>query len=163
MAAASGVSALLPYAVNFSAVVLIVTVVAKKPLRKFVFQRHERIKDFVESSALAHRRAAERAEAAKRATAQLAAEAQKIKQADLDSAGREAAEILAGAEKEAARVRRDAERMMAVEAAEMEEKIRSRFLDQVISRVETKLQSGLRTDDHAKIVRRARSSIEVGV
>ncbi len=161
--AASGLHGMLPYAVNFSIVVTLVVVGARKPLKKFVFQRHGRIKDFVEDSARAHKRAVERAESAKRALSQLDVESRRIKDAELDSAKREAAEILSKAEDEAARVRKEAEMIMAAESTDQDEKVKEEFLNRVIARAESKLQGGLRSDDHAQIVRRARSSIEVGV
>ncbi|RYZ97742.1 MAG: hypothetical protein EOP11_21615, partial [Proteobacteria bacterium] len=72
--AAAHLHDVIPYAVNFSVVVVILAVVLKKPARKFIYQRHERMKDAFESATIAHQKAATRAEAARQAVAGLGQE-----------------------------------------------------------------------------------------
>ncbi len=154
---------LVPYFVNFAIVVAMVFFMARKPLRKFVYQRHERMRDAIEAAAVAHKKAAGRAEEAKRALTGLAGDERSILEREAASAEVEKKEILEKADAEARRVLREAERLAAVEQEEASDRVKGQFLDLVIGETESTLRRSLKKDDHSAILKRAQTSIEVGV
>lgn len=161
--AAKNLQEVVPYAVNFSVVVVFLAVVLRKPLRKFVYQRHERMKDAFESAAMAHKKAATRAEAARRAQAELPAEQDLILKRERDFAELERKEILQKGEAEAARVVAEAERLASSEQDEAAGAVKDKFLAMIVKDAEEGLRRGLKKDDHSAILKRAQNSIEVGV
>lgn len=154
---------LIPYFVNFAIVMAMVFAIARKPLRKFVYQRHERMRDAFEAAAIAHRKAAARAEAAKGALGSLASEERNILQRESSSAEAEKKEILEKAQAEAQRLLREADRMAGVEQDDASERVKGEFLNLVIAETESTLKRSLKKDDHSAILKRAQNSIEVGV
>lgn len=154
---------LVPYFVNFAIVVVMVFMIARKPLRKFVYQRHERMRDAIEAAAVAHRTAAARAEQARRSVGALASEEAAILQREAASAETEKKEIMEKGQAEAQRVLNEAERLAAVEHEEATERVKGQFLDLVIKETEDNLKRSLKKDDHSAILKRAQNSIEVGV
>ncbi len=154
---------LIPYAINFSIVIVLCVIMFRKPLQKFVYQRHERMRDAVESAAIAHQKASARAEAAKRSLAGISAEERTILSKEAAGADLEKKEILAKAQAEAQRVGREAERLANVEQEEATDRVKGAFLDLVVHATENSLRSGLKKDDHSAILKRAQNSIEVGV
>jgi F-type H+-transporting ATPase subunit b len=154
---------LIPYFINFAIVIALCVFMGRKPLRKFVYQRHERMRDAVESAAVAHQKASARAEAAKRALAAATQEEKSILQKEASSTELEKKEILDKAAAEAQRVSREAERLAGVEHEEASEKVKGAFLDLVVRETEESLKRGLKKDDHSAILKRAQNSIEVGV
>ena len=154
---------LIPYFVNFAVVVVMIFLIARKPLRKFVYQRHERMRDAIEAAAVAHRKAASRAEQAKRAVASLSSEEAAILQREAASAETEKKEIMDKAQAETQRVLKEADRLAAVEHDEASERVKGQFLDLVIRETEDTLKRSLKKDDHSAILKRAQNSIEVGV
>lgn len=154
---------LVPYFINFAIVLVMVFVMARKPLRKFVYQRHERMRDAIEAAAVAHRKAATRAEEAKRALSALPAEERNILQRETNSAEQEKKEILEKAQAESQRVLKEADRLVAVEQDEATDRVKGQFLDLVIRETEDNLKRSLKKDDHSAILKRAQNSIEVGV
>lgn len=161
--AAKNLQEVVPYAVNFSVVVVFLAAVLRKPLRKFVYQRHERMKDAFESAAIAHKKAADRAGAAKRAQAGLPAEQDSIRKRERDFAEQERKEILQKGEAEAARVVAEAERLASSEQDEAAGAVKEKFLAMIVKDAEESLRKGLKKDDHSAILKRAQNSIEVGV
>lgn len=154
---------LLPYFVNFAIVLALVVFMARKPLRKYVYQRHERMQDAFEAAAIAHKRAAERADVARRSLAALANEERALLQRESASAEQEKREIMEKAQAEALRVAKDAERLAGVEQDEAADRVKNQFLDLVVRETEESLKRGLKRDDHSAILKRAQNSIEVGV
>lgn len=154
---------LIPYAINFGIVVALIVAMGRKPLRKFVYQRHERMRDAVESAAIAHRKASSRAEAASRSLGAVAQEERAILQRESAGADQEKKEILEKAQAEAQRVTREAERLAGVEQEEATERVKEQFLNLVVRETELSLKRGLNKEDHSAIVKRAKNSIEVGV
>jgi F0F1-type ATP synthase membrane subunit b/b' len=152
----------LPYIVNFSIVVVLLFVVGHKPFQKFVFQRHERLKDFVEDSRKVFGTAQSRNTAISSKVSSLDREEREILDAELISARKDAEEVVAKGDAEAERILKDATKMAAAEAAEIEARVKAQFLDQVLNSVEGRLKEDLNRDDHKKIVQRAQSSIGVG-
>jgi F-type H+-transporting ATPase subunit b len=161
--AASGLRDVIPYAVNFSAVVVILAVITRKPLKKFLYQRHARMKDAVESAAIAHEKAKARMLAAKKNLDSAAAEEQLILSKERSQAEIEKSEILEKAKAESQRVVAEAERLAVFEQEEASEKVKQEFLDLVVREAESSLKNGLKRDDHQAILKRAQNSIEVGV
>ncbi len=154
---------LVPYFVNFAIVVAMIFAMARKPLRKFIYQRHERMRDAFEAAAIAHRKAAARADEARRALASLAGEEGGILQRESASAEVERKEILEKAQAEVQRVLKEAERLASVEQDEASERVKGQFLELVIRETEDTLRRSLKKDDHSAILKRAQNSIEVGV
>jgi F-type H+-transporting ATPase subunit b len=154
---------LIPYFINFAIVIVLCVVMFRKPIRKFVYQRHERMRDAVESASIAHRKASERAEAARKAMAAIGEEERALLAREAASAELERKEILEKAQAEAQRVAREAERLAGVEQEEASERVKGAFLDLVVRETEDSLRRGLKKDDHSAILKRAQNSIEVGV
>lgn len=153
---------LVPYFVNFAIVIVLLVFMTRKSLRKYVYQRHERMQDAFTAAAVAHQKAAERASAAKAAMAALANEERALLQREATSADQEKREILDKAQVESQRVARDAERLAGVEQDEASERVKGQFLNLVVQETEASLKRSLKRDDHTAILKRAQNSIEVG-
>lgn len=154
---------LIPYFVNFAIVVGLIVWYGRAPLRKFVYQRHERMRDAVEAAARAHKKATARAEAASRALAGVSAEEKSVLARDAVTVDQEKREILDKAQAEAVRVAREAERLAGAEQDEATDRVKGQFLDLVVHETEEVLKRNLKKEDHSAIFKRAQSSIEVGV
>jgi F0F1-type ATP synthase membrane subunit b/b' len=144
--AAQHIQDVVPYAVNFSIVVAILAVVVRKPARKYIYQRHERMKDAFESATIAHQKAATRAEAARKAIGTLGQEEAAVMTRERQYAEQEKADRLASHEQDDASGR-----------------VKEEFLNLVVAKAEESLRQNLKKDDHSAILKRAQSSIEVGV
>lgn len=153
----------IPYAVNFSIVVVILASVLRKPARKFLYQRHERMKDQIESAAIAHKKAEARVEVARRAMQQLASEEASLLEKERKYADQEKNEILTKAKAEVARVQHEADQLAQAEQEAALERVKGQFLREIVSGAEESLKRGLKRDDHTAILKRAQNSIEVGV
>ena len=154
---------LLPYAFNFTIVVVALYFMMRKPAKKFVYQRHEKMRDAVESAAAAHRKAQERSSAAKKALAAVESEERAISQREKAGAQQESKEIQDKAQADATRIAREAERLAGVEQEEATDRVKGQFLNLVVRETELSLKRGLNKEDHSAIVKRAKNSIEVGV
>jgi F-type H+-transporting ATPase subunit b len=154
---------IIPYAVNFAIVVALLFVMVRKPLRKHMYQRHERMRDSFESAAVAHKKAAARAEEAARKLAGLSGEEQGVLRRESSLAEQEKKEILEKAQAESQRILKEADRLASVEQDEASERVKEQFLDLVIHETEENLKRSLKKDDHSAILKRAQNSIEVGV
>ncbi|MGE3261414.1 MAG: hypothetical protein AB7K68_06525 [Bacteriovoracia bacterium] len=151
-----------PYLVNFTITIILLVFMTRKSLRRYVYQRHERMKDAVESAAIAHQKALARIEAAKKSVAAADSEEQKMSSSERGQAEQEKAEILLKSKAEAARLLSDADRLAASEREDAFEKVKEQFLDAVVQGAEQKLKQNLKKDDHSAIIKRAQNSIEVG-
>ena len=160
---ASEFEALVPYFVNFSLVVMGLVFAGRKPLRKFIYQRHERMRDLVESAAIAHKNASARERVAREALVGVLKEEAGLLLRESESAEQEKREILEKAGVEVKRVNGETERLVGVEQDEAVERVRERFLALVVQEAEDGLRKGLKRDDHSAILKRAQNSIEVGV
>lgn len=161
--AAKNIQDVVPYAVNFSVVVVFLAVMLRKPLRKFVYQRHERMKDSFEAAAMAHQKASSRASQARRALEGAVAEEDSILSRERQFAEQEKKEIQQKTDHESSRLLAEAERMAANEQDEALGSVKEKFLDMVVRETEDALRKGLKKDDHSAILKRAQNSIEVGV
>lgn len=161
--AAANIQEVVPYAVNFGIVVVILATVLRKPTRKFIYQRHERMKDAFESASIAHNKATARAEAARLAVSAAAKEEESLVARERQFAEQEKQEILNKAQAEAKRVHDDAERLASAEQDDASGRVKEEFLKLVVSQTEDSLRRNLKKDDHTAILKRAQSSIEVGV
>jgi len=154
---------LVPYFVNFTIVAILIYFMGRKPLRKFVYQRHERMRDAFEAAAIAHKKAALRAEGAALSLRGLPGEERVLLEREAASSEQEKKEILEKAQSESARILREAEHLASVEQEEASDRVKGQFLDMVIRETEDTLKRSLKKDDHSAILRRAQNSIEVGV
>lgn len=152
-----------PYAVNFGVVVVILAAVLRKPTRKFIYQRHERMKDAVESAAIAHRKAEDRVSAARRAMEQVVREESALLQREAGYSEAEKAVILEKTKQETQRLALEADRLAQVEQEDASDRVRGQFLELVVKEAEENLRRGLKKDDHSALLKSAQKSIEVGV
>lgn len=152
-----------PYAVNFGVVVVILAAVLRKPTRKFIYQRHERMKDAVESAAIAHRKAEDRVSAARRAMEQVVREESALLQREAGYSEAERAVILEKTKQETQRLALEADRLAQVEQEDASDRVRGQFLELVVKEAEENLRRGLKKDDHSALLKSAQKSIEVGV
>lgn len=161
--AEQNLSVVIPYAINFSLVVVILYFAARKPLRKYVYQRHERMSDAFNVAASQFKKAQDRHQAAKSSVNNLGK-----KESEYFSSGRSAAEaekkeIIEKAHAEAKRLLLEADRMMAAETDDNTQKIKKEFLEMIVAQTESGLKKDLKSSDHSAIYKRAQNSIEVGV
>lgn len=160
---AEEIHGLLPYIVNFSIVVVAVFVLARKPLRKHLYQRHERMQDAFQAAAISHRKASDRIAAAKSSMANLNEEERALLAKQAEVAKREKSDLLEKAKAESQRVLAEAERLASVEQEESSDRVKAQFLELVVREAEENLKRGLKKDDHSAILKRAQNSIEVGI
>lgn len=151
-----------PYFVNFTITIILLVFMTRKSLRRYVYQRHERMKDAVESAAIAHQKALARIEAAKKSVAGADSEEQKMSSSERVQAEQEKVEILQKSRAEADRLLAEADRLAASEREEAFDRVKEQFLDAVVQGTEQKLKQNLKKDDHSAIIKRAQNSIEVG-
>jgi F0F1-type ATP synthase membrane subunit b/b' len=151
-----------PYFVNFSITIALLVFMTRKSLRRYVYQRHERMKDAVESAAIAHQKALARIEAAKKAIAGADTEEQRLSAAERAMVEQEKNEILQKSRAEATRQAQESDRLASAEREEAFEKVKAQFLAAVVQGTEQKLKANLKKDDHSAIIKRAQNSIEVG-
>ena len=154
---------LVPYFINFVIVLAMLAMIIKKPLRRYIYQRHERIRDVVEGAQIAHSRAKEKHEAAQKVLANVDEDAAAIFQSEASAVEAEKSEIISKARAEALRLAREAERLSGAEADDALARVKREFLELVVREAEGRLKSGLKRDDHSAILKRAKNSIEVGV
>jgi F0F1-type ATP synthase membrane subunit b/b' len=152
-----------PYAANFSIVVVMLALMLRKPARRFLYQRHERMKDAFEAAEIAHKKAASRVGTAKKAMEQAEAESREILAREKQHAEVEKNEILEKAAQESKQVLEEADRLVQVEQEEASDRVKEEFLQLVVGQAESSLKNSLKKDDHSAILKRAQNSIEVGV
>ena len=154
---------IVPYFINFAITIAILVWMLRAPFRKFLYQRHERVRDSVNAAALAYEEANRHAEAAKRALSLVASDEREFFARDNATTEQEKKEIIKKAQAEALRVAREAERLSGAELDAAADRLRDQFLDLVVQEAESSLRRGLKKEDHSAIVKRAQMSIEVGV
>lgn len=157
------VEQVVPYAVNFGLVACILAILLRKPTRKFVYQRHEQMKDSIEAATRAYELASKKHTEAAAKASQLSTLSANLLKSELAQANQEASDLSRKAELESKRLAAETERLAQVEAEDAFRKVRAGFVDLVIEGAENNLKVGLKRDDHAAILKRAQSSIEVGV
>lgn len=157
------ISQVIPYAVNSAIVVVILFVVARAPLRKYLYQRHERMKDAFEGSKAVFEKAQSRNEQAKKALSSLAAAQAQVRDQVRADGDAEARALMDKSKAEAQRIEADADRLASAEMEESSNRIKDELVRAVISRAEEGLRKELKNDDHKAIVKNAQNSIEVGV
>jgi F0F1-type ATP synthase membrane subunit b/b' len=133
-------SPLIPYFINFAIVIALLVWMLRAPFRKYVYQRHERMRDAVEAAAIAHRKAS-----------------------DAATVDQEKKDILDKAQAEALRVGRETERLAGAELEAAGDRVKGQFLDLVVREAEETLKRSLKKEDHSAIIQRAHNSIQVGV
>lgn len=158
--AAGGLKALIPYAVNFSLFAGALYAMTRKPLKAYVYQRHERLRDFVWDSAKAKDAANARLSQSEAKLAGFSAEAKDL----LDKATQEAREdarVLADkSRQESERIRSDARQIAEYETAERMTKVKAEFLARAAREAESILTKELKREDHAGLFKRAKNVIE---
>lgn len=158
--AAEGLSGLVPYAINFSLVFGAIGYFGRAPLRKFVYQRHERQRDLVDAAAAAKKNAEKRFIEVQDNLKRLTEDGRKILQEAEQEAKAEALQILKRADAEVARLEKDAERIIANEEEQQANALRGHMLEMALASAETKLRSGMKKEDHSAIIRVAKRKLE---
>lgn len=153
----------LPYAVNFSILVIALVFFTRKPFQRFVFQRHERIKDAVLSADKDKRLASDRMDAVARALKTFNEDAEKIRNDERHAGVLESAAIAERSKQELARISAESIRIIENESRERELLVRRKFVDLVAKDAEGKLSKNLKRDDHGGLIKRAGAHIEVSV
>jgi F0F1-type ATP synthase membrane subunit b/b' len=161
--AANGLKELVPYAVNFSLFAVSVYFLARKPVKNFVYKRHERMKDFVLDAAKEKQEAVERHTKISKKMEKLAQEEAAILQAAAQEGKQEAASILEKATIEAKRIAADAEQIVANESQERDKQMTKILLDVACGRAEGILSKQLKKEDHSGLVKKAKSVIKTSV
>lgn len=154
---------ILPYAVNFSIFAVILVALIRNPFKKFVFQRHERIKDFLGASAKAGEEAEARIAKANALIHGFAAESRRVMAEEVVQAKQDAAQIVEKARQDAARVSAEAKKIAENETQELSDSVRMQFLSQAIAAADKDLRASLKKEHHNKILSKASSRIEAGV
>lgn len=158
-----GFQQIVPYAVNFSIVVVLLVFIARNPLKKYLYQRHERMRDFLEDSARVHAKSLERNKAVSAQLSSAEREMGRIVEREIAQAKQEAQEHVQKSHEEVERIEKEAQRLADTEGSESEGRVKSVFVDLVISQTEAALRQELKKDDHSAIIKRAQNSIEVSV
>lgn len=155
-------SALIPYFVNFAIIVIGLGFAISKPFSRFVYQRHEHIRDLVESAKKEKLLIEAKMKELESGLTHLRATSEKMLNDERAAATAEALQIADKSRQEAARIEADADRIIENELREGELKVKAIFVNQVIADAESKLQKDLKREDHAHLVKRASGTIEVG-
>lgn len=161
--AASGFAGLVPYAINFSIVAGAAIYFGREPLRKFVFQRHERFKDLVESAAKAQEAAEKRfAEVMKSIEGVDSEVSQLLKEAEVEAKS-EAQEVLQRAQADADRLAVDSDRTIERERSAQLQKIKRTIILKSLTDAEAKLRKGMNPEVHTQMLKVAKAQIEASV
>lgn len=158
--AADGLSGLIPYAFNFSIIAGAAAYFGRAPIRKLVYQRHERMKDLVESATKAKKGAEKRFLEVQTKLQKITEESRKLLQEAEADAKSEAAQLLARADHEVARLRTDTDRILKNEEEHRSTDLRNNMINQAIVAAEASLRKNLKKEDHTAIIRRAKSRLE---
>lgn len=160
---AGGLKELLPYAVNFSLFTVSVAVLARKPVKNFVYKRHERMKDFVLDAAKEKQEALERQTKANKKMEKLAQEESAMLAAAAVEAKAEAAALIEKAQQESQRISADAELIVSNEGEDRDRLLQRQLLDLACLKAEQGLAKELKKEDHSGLLKKAKSVIEAGV
>ncbi len=158
--AATGIEGMIPYAVNFTIVASAAIYFGRKPLAKFVFQRHERAKNLVESAADTQREAKKRFEKVMRSIENSLEEVQTLLNESEAGAKAEAKEILEKAEADVAKVKADAEKIVEYERNGQLESLKQRVISRALDQAEVELHKDMNDDFHSTALKRAKTQIE---
>ncbi|MCO5142410.1 MAG: hypothetical protein M9962_04895 [Oligoflexia bacterium] len=163
MAAGNGFQVVIPYAFNASVVVVILFVLLRKPTKKFVFQRHERMKDLFESAKKAKLEAEQALSSAQLNLEQFKKNEQQLFSKEVEKIDREIQELKTKNEDEIKRLKVEADRLVKNELESAGSRVVERFVKMITDATSSKLESKLQKDDHVAIINDARSNIEAGV
>lgn len=158
--AATGLAGIIPYAINFSIVAGSAIYFGRKPLAKFVFQRHERIKDLVESAANAQKEAKKRFEEIMKSIEGSSKEVEILLSESEEDAKAEAKAIVEKAEADAAKVKADAEKIVEYERNGQLEILKQKVIYQALQQAENSLRKDMNDDVHTKMLKAAKTQIE---
>ena len=146
--------------INFAIFALIMYRLAGRPLREFVQARHITIKQDLDEAAALRRQAEAKMKEYEARLGGLDAEIAKIV-ADLrKDAETEKQRIIAAAEKEAARIRKDAEHQIATEMGQLKRALRKEVVEVAIASAEKILAGAVRADDQRRLVDSYLTAIE---
>lgn len=158
--AATGIEGLLPYAINFSIVAGSALYFGRKPLAKFVYQRHERMKDLLESAAAAQEEAKKRFEAVMKSIENSDNEVSAILKETEADARAEAAAIEAKAQADADKVLSDAEKIVEHERHGQMNELKQKVIFKALTQAEVNLRKGINEDVHTQMLKAAKTQIE---
>ena len=159
--ASEEIKALLPYAVNFSVLAVVVAVVGKKQITKAIYQRHERIKDFVNEAKTVHDAAQKRINAIESKLNAFENEKKNILSSAALEGNKDGALLLDRAKHESVRIASEAQRIVENENSDRQAGIRGEFLNKVLDQTAETLKKNLKNEDHTSIINEARNRLEV--
>lgn len=150
----------LPYIVNFSILVVGVVFFTRKPFQRFVYQRHERIKDSAESAARDRSAVEARVKKVEAAVAAFSQDAERIRTQERLGATQDVNEIAEKARQELASIQSGGQRIIENESRERQLQVRGAYVDLILRETEEKLKKGLKREDHSGLVKSAGGKIE---
>lgn len=153
-------SGLIPYAVNFSIVIGAALFYGRAPIKKFVYQRHERQRDLIDSAAAAKKNAEKRFLEIQENLRSLGDESRRLLAEAEADAKAEAQTIEKRADADVARVKKDVERILAGEVEQREAGMRKLVVDLAADKATKMLRGQMKKEDHSAILRVAKRSIE---
>lgn len=158
--AVHSVKELLPYAVNFTAVAGLVYYIARKPLQKMAYQRHEHQKDKMDAAKEAEDIAKARFNSIEDRLKKFDENAKVYLDQARVEAEREARQIEEKGMQEAERIRQDSLRIVANEEQEAGRRLQKHVTDLAISQTETMLKENMKDEDHQNLIKEASSKLE---
>ena len=158
--AGSEISSIIPYAVNFSIVVAIGVYYGCNPLRKFIYQRHERQKDLLEFAAKEKEESKKRIEKMQALLSKLPEEKKRIFEETRRLNELEIKSILDKPEKEKNRLNKDIEEAIRNEKLQTRKALRNQFVDKIVKTTESKIKLGMKEVDHRALVSMAIQNTE---
>jgi F-type H+-transporting ATPase subunit b len=138
--------------VNFALLAVLLYYLLNKPIRNFLNQRQQGVRESLDEAEKAKAEAAVRYKEMERRLAQAQKEIEELKQMLLDQGRREKEKILASAQAEAEKIRRQAEATAAQELKQAQHMLRGEAVELAARMAEGILRKGIGPKDHERLV-----------
>lgn len=146
--------------INFAVFAAIIYRLAAKPLREAVLSRHLKIKQDLESAAEFNRLAGEKLRLCQDKLAGIDATIDALVESVRQQANAEKARLLASAQEEAARLKRDAEKRMAQEFALVREELRREVIEAALQAALQILRAKVQPSDQQALAEKSVAGLE---
>ncbi len=146
---------LIPFGINFTITVTALFFILRKPLRKFVYQRHEKIKDLVHFANKSEKEAQDRLEQAEKLLSTMSEEEKRITAQEIDKAQRRAKSLLEKNEESVRRMEADAQRIIENEARQLEEALFLSLLNRAEGSAKEKISSTVKEKEQKELLKKA--------
>lgn len=158
--ASGGISSIIPYAVNFSLVLGLVVYYGRKPLKKFIYQRHERQKDIFDIAKKKKEESEERIDRVKQLLANLGQEKENILAESQRLSDIEIKELMDKTGKEKIRLSKDIERAIGNEKTQAMKFLQNEFVRQISDLAEKNIREQVKEKNHESIISAAIKNTE---